>query len=126
MAFSKLRKPVPERDRVVVIEQGGVADIATVYDSDDQAIYAESPTQDYAIPLPDLLTYSAPGGRIYLMGGDPEYIQDTKRLAALEKSIVLRQITQFARPPEEKGGLKIRDIMLYALIGVLLLGVIFK
>lgn len=124
---SMLKKQVPERERVVIFSGNGEADIAAVYDRDDEAIYASSPTQEYAIPHGDLKTYVGYSGRIYLLGADPDYIMDTNRLAALEQSIVLRQITQFTKPPVDlKGGLNIKQILLYVMIGVLLLAVIFK
>lgn len=123
---SKLRKPVPDRDRVVIIEEG-TADIATVFDIDDRAVYAESQTQDYAIPIGDLKPFVGSTGRIFVLNADAEYISDTKRLAELEKSIVLRQVTHFQKPVEPDGpGLNIRMILMYAMIGVLLLAVIFK
>lgn len=125
--LSKLKKTVPERDRIVIFEDGGMADIATVVDEDDQAIYAESSVTDYAIPHGDLKAYVGANGRIFSLHADADYVRDTQRLAALERSIVLRQITHFAKDmPQDDGGVKLRDILLYALIGVLVLAVIFK
>lgn len=125
--LTTLKKPVPDRDRVVIYADNGTADIATVYDSDEQALYASSPNQDYAIPISDVKAHVGPGGRIYHIGATADYVSDTIRLAALEKSMVLRQITQYSKPVEAlKGGLNIQKILLYVLIGVLLLAVIFK
>ncbi|MFD0717672.1 hypothetical protein [Paenibacillus sp. GCM10027626] len=123
---SKLRKPVPDRDQVVIIEEG-TADIATVFDIDDRAVYAESSSQEYAIPIGDLKPYVGSSGRIFVLNADADYISDTKRLAELEKSIVLRQVTHYQKPPsEEPTSINIRAILLYVLIGILLLAVIFK
>lgn len=126
--LTKLSKPAVERDRVVILEDNGQADIATVYDADDQAIYASSTAQEYAIPRADIRgVYVSPLGRIFILGADPDYVRDTERLATLERSIVLRQITHYEKPVEDiKGGLNIGKIMNWVLIGVLLLGVIFK
>lgn len=125
--LQKLKKPVPDRDRIVILESEGIADIAEVYDLDDQAVYASSPTQDYAVPVGDLKPFVGPSGRIYALCAESDYVRDTERLAALERSIVLRQITHYTKQSDEaKGGLRLRDILLYALIGVLVLGVIFK
>lgn len=121
-----LKKEVVERDKLVVFNEDGTADIATVFDRDDNAIYAESPTLDYAVPIGDLKSFVSSFGRIYTLKADFDYIQDTVRLAALEKSIVLRHVTQFEKAAPENNGLNIKQIMLYVLIGVLLLGVIFK
>jgi hypothetical protein len=124
---ARLKKPETDRDQVVIIDQNGTADIATVYDQDDQSLYAESVTQDYAVPLGDVRALVGPRGRIFMLAADSDYVRDTKRLAALEKSIVLRQVTHFEKPKElPASGLNIRSILLYALVGVLVLAVIFK
>lgn len=123
------KKPVPDRDRVVIFDEGGTADIATVLETDDQALYAASVTQEYAIPLGDIKkVYVGPSGRIYALFADSDYVRDTERLAALEKSIVLRQVTHFQKPLSEPegSGINLRSILLYAMIGILLLAVIFK
>lgn len=128
MLKTLVKKPVMERDRVIILEDTGQADIATVYDLDDQAIYAASPTQEYAIPRTDVqAVYVSSMGRVFLMGAEPEYVRDTERLAALEKSIVLRQITMYEdAPAEDARRPDISRIMTWILIAVLLLGVIFK
>lgn len=128
MLLQKLRKPVADRDRVVIIEENGTADIATVYGSDDTAIYAESAAQDYAIPFGDVKSFVGIGGRIFVLNAESDYVRDTTRLAALEQSIVLKHITHFEKPKEDmpSGGLRIRDILLYGLIFILVLAVIFK
>lgn len=125
--FSRSQKPA-ERDRVVILNQDGTADIAYVYDTDDQAIYAESGVQEYAIPVGDtnVKSFVSGIGRIYVLGADQDYVQDTKRLAALEKSIVLRHVTQFERRIEEGKRMSVKELLLYALVGILLLAVIFK
>lgn len=128
MLKSLAKKPVTERDRVVILEEAGQADIAAVYDSDDQAIYAASATQEYAIPRDDIqAVYVSSGGRIFVIGAEPGYVRDTERLAALEKSIVLRQITMYEDPPAaDDRRPDIGRIMTWILIAILLLGVIFK
>lgn len=125
--IASLKKSAPERDRVVILSSNGEADIAAVYDRDDTAIYASSPSQEYTIPQGDLKAYVGSGGRIYVIAADPDYVSDTTRLAALEQSIVLRAITHYTKPPIDlKSGVNIQKILLYSLIAVLLLAVIFK
>lgn len=125
--LSKLSKEPVYNDKLVVIDENGTADIASVFDRDDQKIYAESSSHDYAVPMGDCKVHVGSIGRIYVLQADSDYVSDTQRLAALEKSIVLRQVTQFERErTNDKKGIDIKQIMLYALIGVLLLGVIFK
>lgn len=125
--LNKLNKEPLYNDRLVIIENNGTADIARIYDQDDNCLYAESTNHDYAVPIADVKAYVGPTGRIYVIGAESEYVTDTRRLAALEKSIVLRQVTHFEREKEEdKRKLDIKQLMLYCLIGALLLGVIFK
>ena len=125
--LSKLNKEPVYNDKLVILEDNGTADIATIYDQDDAKIYAESSTHDYAVPKGDCKVHVGSRGRIYVIGADSEYITDTKRLAALEKSIVLRQVTHFEREKiENVKKVDIKQIMLWCLIGVLVLGVIFK
>lgn len=125
--IKKLGKPTPEKDRVVILEENGQADIATIYDSDDKALYAASPVQEYAIPRADIQgVYVSPAGRIFVIGAEPDYVRDTEHLAALEKSIVLRQITMYEHPAEDDRRPDLGRIMTWLLIAVLVLGVIFK
>lgn len=125
--LTKLQKPVPDRDQVVIIEDSGIADIATVLEEDNERVYAVSESQDYSIPVGDLRAYVGSRGKIYFLCADTDYVADTKRLARLEKSIVLQQITNFrSMPNEEKKSISIREILTYVMIGVLLLAVVFK
>lgn len=120
--LAKLKKPTPERDRVVIVEEDGTADIATVYDIDDRAVYAESAAQDYAIPIEDLKSYVGPSGRIFILAADPDYVSDTKRLATLEQSIVLRQITHYQKPADpESSGWSLKQVLLAVMVGIILL-----
>lgn len=121
------QKSVPDRDKVVILDSSGQADIAVITDEDEQAIYASSQIQDYAIPKGDIRAFVSPSGRIFCLAADADYVSDTVRLAALEQSIVLKHITHYQKPPaQEQGGIKIREILMYALIGILILAVIFK
>lgn len=124
--LNKLSKDQVYNDKLVIIDQNGTADIANVYDTDDTKIYAESSSHDYNVPVGDCKAFVGSTGRVYVLQADSDYVNDTKRLAALEKSIVLRQVTQFEKVRESKKQIDIKQIMLYALIGILLLGVIFK
>lgn len=127
MGLSKLKNTAPDRDKIIVIDANGTADIATVFDRDSESLFAESATEDYAVPIADVTAFVGTQGRIYMLRADSDYIADTKRLASLEKSIVLRQVTHFQRPQDDAAsGINIKAILLYALVGILLLAVIFK
>lgn len=122
------KQAISGHDRVVILREDMTADIATVYEVDDARLVAASAGQDYIIPCADVKqTYIGPAGRIYVLGADVDYINDTVRLAALEKSTVLGQITQYAKPViDPKKDLNLGKIMQWVLIGVLVLAVIFK
>lgn len=124
--LTKMNKDVIERDKLVIFSDDGTADIATIYDQDHEKVYAESRTQDYSAPIADLKSFVGSNGRIYTLWAESEYIRDTQRLAALEKSTVLRQVTMFEKPVAEKEGINWKAIGMYAVFGVMLLAVIFK
>lgn len=113
-------------DTVVILSEDGTADIADVLDTDDRAVYAQSETRSYALPRADLRTYIGPAGRVYVLSAEPDYVRDTERLADLEQVLVLRQITSYAPAEEAGAGWRWRDIILYVLIFVLVLGLIVK
>lgn len=122
-----MKKEVIEYDKLVILSDDGTADIANVYDRNDDSIFAESKNYDYAVPLADLKVHVGAIGRVYTLAADRDYIHDTIRLAALEKSIVLRHVTQFEKPQAlDNGKMSIKQMLLFALVGVLLLAVIFK
>lgn len=120
-------KQEPKTDWLVVLSQDGTADVAFVEDVTADTVYAESSISNYAVPADDLRKFVGGTGRVYVLGADEEYITDVRRLAALQKSMVLSQITAFERPREDKKeGIGLKNILLYVLIGILLLAVIFK
>lgn len=126
--LSKLRQAPPEsRDKLIIINENGTADIASVYDQDHEKITADSITGDYTVPLADLKAYSSSRGIIYVYPSTQENIEDCQRLAALEKSIVLRQVTQYEKiidPNDEKTDFG--KIFLYVLIVILVIVVAVK
>lgn len=115
------------RDKLVIINENGTADIADVYDRDHEKITADSITGDYTVPLADIKAYSSSRGIIYVYPSTQENIEDCQRLAALEKSIVLRQVTQYEKiidPNDEKTDFT--KIFLYILIVILVIVVAVK
>lgn len=122
------RETEPERDVVVILQDNGSADIATIISEDDEKVSAVSPMQDYVIPVGDLRGYIGSTGKIFTVNAPSDYIQETKRLAKLEKSMVLSKITEYNQPhPEdEKKIIPIREIIAYAFMFILLMVVVFK
>lgn len=130
MVLSKLikREIIPERDKVVILESDGTADIATVIDKDDERLFAVADDgQEYSIPIANTKSFVSSRGRIFYVGAEPEYSAEMKRIAKLERSVVLRQITNYYDDPgEDKKQIQLREIILYILIVILIIGVIVK
>jgi hypothetical protein len=92
------------QDIMVIFSTDGTADIAPIVEITEERVLAVGEVE-YAVPLGDLKVYIGRRGRIFSYKAIEENITDSKRLAALERSTVLRQITMFekeARPTENK------------------------
>jgi hypothetical protein len=92
------------QDIMVIFSTDGTAEIAPIVEITEERVLAVGEVE-YAVPLGDLKVYIGRRGRIFSYKAIEENITDSKRLAALERSIVLRQITMFekeARPTENK------------------------
>lgn len=109
------------RDVLVVLSDDGTADIGNVIDFDEQRLLASTHQGEYAVPAADIRSFTGRHGRIYVYGATWENISDCKRIADLERSTVLKQITHF-----EKEGrpvkLPIGKIMLFG--GIILFVII--
>lgn len=96
MALFGNKEPFEPRDVLVVFREDGTAEIAPVDDINDERIYAESYDGNYSVPIGDVKSYTGRKGRIFLFPTTVENVTDCQRIAALERSTVLRQITHFA------------------------------
>ncbi|NHN35561.1 hypothetical protein [Paenibacillus agricola] len=94
--FGAAPKEYEPRDVIIIFGSNGTADIATVLEIDSERILAAGEVE-YSIPIADVKPYSGKRGRIFSYKASEENITDTKRLAELEKSIVLKQITLFEK-----------------------------
>lgn len=127
MLLSRKEQEPERRDLLVILSDNQTADIATVYGGTEDAIRAVSPERDYNVPIADLKYFVGHTGMVYVLGANEQYIQETRRLAALEKSTVLRQVTHFTEIEKaEAKKISIREIAGYVVVFVLLLAVIFK
>lgn len=96
--FASFRKEqaAATEDLLVVFSSNGSADLATITDISDERIFASGEV-GYAVPIGDTKVYIGPRGRIFSYRASEENVTDTKRLAALERSTVLKQITMFEK-----------------------------
>lgn len=86
------------RDTLAIFKDDGTAEILTVATINDERLVAGpyvGEGQQYAIPLSEVKSFTGPGGRIFLYPTTIENATDCQRIAALERSTVLRQITHF-------------------------------
>lgn len=124
MGFFNKQEPYEPQDLLCVFQENGTANIAPVTEVNDERIYAESLDGNFAVPLGDVKSFTGPKGRIFLYPTTVENVADCQRLAALERSIVLRQITHFAPEAggyEEKGRLPLFKIAAAIILGIVIL-----
>ncbi|KGP85291.1 MULTISPECIES: hypothetical protein [unclassified Paenibacillus] len=105
MGLFNSREPYAPQDVLCIFKEDGTAAIAPVVEINDERVFAESLDGNYAIPLGDLKSFTGPKGRVFLYPTSVENVTDCQRIAALERSTVLRQITHFA-PEEYESGAK--------------------
>jgi hypothetical protein len=94
----------PTQDVLIVLSSNGTADIAPVVEINEERLLAYGEVE-YAVPIADTKVYIGRRGRIFSYPASEENITDVKRIAALERSTVLRQITMYEKErfaPESK------------------------
>lgn len=121
MAFLGNKEPYEPRDVLVVFREDGTAEIAPVMDINDERIYAESYDGNYSVPIGDVKSYTGRKGRVFLFPSTIENVTDCQRIAALERSTVLRQITHFAEESPVSAKLPMGKIIFGALAVLLLI-----
>lgn len=88
------------RDQLAVFKEDGTAEIVPVLTINEERLLAGNfAGEQYAIPIEHLKSYTGPTGRIFLYPSTVENVTDCQRIAALERSTVLRQITHFDTDP---------------------------
>jgi hypothetical protein len=108
-------------DVLVILSSNGTAEIAPVLEINEERILAYGEVE-YSVPIGEAKVYIGRRGRIFTYPASEENITDTKRIAALERSTVLRQITMFEKERMSPAGkLPLGKLML---IGAIVLIVI--
>ncbi|MMZ53859.1 hypothetical protein D1872_156640 [compost metagenome] len=95
MLLRSNREPYEPEDVLIITKDDGTADIAPIVTINDERIYAESPQGNYAVPVGDARSFVGRKGRIFMYPSTVENVTDCQRIAALERSTVLRSITHF-------------------------------
>jgi hypothetical protein len=104
----------PETNDILIVfdDEKKTSDIQRIHEIRDNAVYVIG---KYNVPLHDCEISTGPEGRHFFYRAPSRSVQETKRLAELEKSIVLRQITAY-RPPEPQSQMDITKILLFGLV----------
>lgn len=125
MFFLKNNKTEDELDffetnhRLIVYNtEQHTADICMVTDVTDTHVIAAG---KYSIPKEDLSVHSSEKGRVYTLNAPTHIVTEVERLARLEKSIVLQQITNYKPPEVENPNL---DMKYWALAVLLFIAII--
>ena len=106
-------------DRVVVIDvEKRTSDVVYIDDVDDQSVTA---TGRYKVPRADCDVFTSSEGLMYILKAETQYITETIRLAALERSVVLKQLTQYKPEPKENPNL---DMFKWAIVFLLFVAII--
>lgn len=102
-------------------------DLIVIFDDDNKTSVIEriSYIQDgniyvtgkHAVPVGDAVLTNGVEGRIFFYKAPEQSIQETRRLAQLERSLVLNQITAY-KPPEQPNSMDWTKLMLFGLVFV--------
>jgi len=109
----------PETNDLLIVfdHENKTSDIQRVSEIREGVIYV---TGKYAIPLLDCEITTGAEGRNFFYKAPSRSIQETQRLAELEKSMVLKQITAY-KPPQPPG---VMDAQKWILNGMVILAFI--
>lgn len=97
---------------IVFDDEKKTSDIKRVSEIKDGTVYVIG---KYAVPLEDCEITTGEFGRNFFYRAPSQSIKETERLAKLEQSIVLRQITEY-KPPYDNNGMDIQKWLLFGLV----------
>lgn len=105
-----------ETDDVIVVfdNDNRTAVIERVSEIRENVIYV---TGKHAVPFEDVEISNGVEGRIFFYRAPAESVSETKRLAALEQSMVLNQITAY-KPPQPPNSMDWTKAMLFGLVAL--------
>lgn len=102
-------------------------DLVVIFDDDNKTSVIERisyiqegnlyVTGKHAVPIADTVLTNGIEGRIFFYRAPEQSITETRRLAQLERSIVLNQITAY-KPPEQPNSMDWTKVLLFGLVFV--------
>ncbi|OIJ22055.1 hypothetical protein BKP45_05095 [Anaerobacillus alkalidiazotrophicus] len=109
----------PDTNDVLIVfdDEKKTSDIQRINEIRDNSLYVHG---HYNIPIEDTEITNSEEGRNFFYRAPSQSITETRRLAQLEKSIVLRHITEYKQPQDENG----TDITKMLLIGAIIVAFI--
>ncbi|WP_445486483.1 hypothetical protein [Niallia sp. 03133] len=111
------------RDILIVFDhEQKTSDICTITNIDQDSIIAAG---KYKIPLLDCVVTTGLDGRNYFYNAPTQSIVETRRLAELEKNMVLEQITAY-RPPIPPASMDWTKGLLFVGLFLCVIGLIFS
>lgn len=106
-------------DRLIIYENDGHnCEIYNVTEVNDQAVIAAGRA---VVPKEECHVSTSAEGRIWLFNAPKAHVHEVERLARLEKSIVLQQITNYKPEPKENPN---SDLRFWAVIGLLFVAIV--
>lgn len=110
------------RDILIVFDdEQKTSDICTISHIDHESVIVAG---KYKVPVLDCVVTTGIDGRNYFYNAPTQSIVETKRLADLERSMVLEQITSY-RPPVIPGSLDWVKVILAILLFIAIIGLMF-
>lgn len=107
-------------DRLVVYDADRrICNMYYITHVDDESVMSAGKVK---VPKDDCQVANSEEGLVYLYNAPTEIIKETERLARLEESIVLRQITQYEEPAVPNPNM---DLFKWALVVLLIVAIIF-
>lgn len=122
MLFKKKNEIIEETNDILIVfdDDKKISDVQHITDIDENSVTVRGM---YKVPLEDCEVTNSPTGRNFFYRAPTQSITETKRLAQLEKAIVLQHITSYKPPTQDsidfmKIGLLIAVIVAFLMFGV--------
>ncbi|MED2934116.1 hypothetical protein P4308_18865 [Bacillus wiedmannii] len=114
----------PSTNDVLIVfdNEAKTSDIKRINNIEEDTLFV---TGEYAVPIADCEITNSVNGRNFFYRAPSQSVQETKRLAQLEKSMVLKHITQFKpKPPESPFDIMKIGLMIIILFAFIVIGTV--
>jgi hypothetical protein len=94
----EISPPSPRDFLVLMNGETKQAEILQIADIGPERILAQGADGVRSIPYVDTTLFNGPDGRIFVTNASDKYVQETKHLAQVEMSTIIREAVQYQRP----------------------------